>query len=136
MYTIPDICVPYAYEYVMPAPCFEDFTEASDTQSEGSDERFSDKEIAKAAVEIALKDERVISARAFCFEGEIFLAALTLPFYLKSERDAFKKALKDEIGNKLEAAVCVTFSMEVYRNAGENLSEDAMRRLSKLAKAD
>lgn len=84
----------------------------------------------------ALQNEYVLGARAFEHNGTLVIATLTVPFYLKSERDGVKRQLGDELQAIAgEREIILTFDMQVFRNIEDGLDESEKQRLIDLAKS-
>lgn len=96
---------------------------------EAEDESAQDK-----AISFALQNENVLSVRAFELDGNIIVATLTSPFYLKSERDAARQQLEDDLKTLLGSDnIIVTFDVHVYRKIRDGLSDEEKQDLYQLA---
>ncbi len=85
-------------------------------------------------ISVALSHPAVIGARAFEWQGEIVVAVITTPFYLKSERDKAKEEIFDDITVETNAkSLTVTFDVGVYRNIREDMTDEQRERLYKIA---
>lgn len=87
-------------------------------------------------ISYALQNEYVLGARAFEHNGTLVIATLTVPFYLKSERDG----VKNQLGEELQAIagdceIILTFDMQVFRNIEDSLDDSEKQRLIDLAKS-
>lgn len=79
--------------------------------------------------------EFVYAARGFEVDGNIVIATLTSPFFLKSERDAALISLETELCQMAQdLSVTVCFDLDIYRRINENMAQDAMRELLETAK--
>ena len=86
-------------------------------------------------ISCALQREFVLGARAFEWNGNVVVAALTTPFILKSERDNAKAKLNEDLQSTFSAQnIILTFDMQVYRNILDELDEAAKQELLELAK--
>ena len=86
-------------------------------------------------ISCALQQEFVLGARAFEWNGNVVVAALTTPFILKSERDNAKAKLNEDLQSTFSARnIILTFDMQVYRNILDELDEAAKQELLELAK--
>lgn len=84
----------------------------------------------------ALSVECVIGARVFEWQGNVIVAVITTPFYLKSERDGAKLEIRDTVAGSVGYEnVYVTFDTETYRNIHEDMSDREKQRLFELAVA-
>ncbi len=88
-----------------------------------------------ALVHAALSYEFVTAARAFEWEGEFVLAALTKPFYLKSERDGARMLLEKELRQRLGCDnIIVLFDVDMFRRIDEDISDEDKQALLQVAK--
>ncbi len=86
------------------------------------------------AISFALQNESVLSVRVFELDGNIIVATLTSPFYLKSERDAARQQLEDDLKALLGSDnIIVTFDVHVYRKIRDGLSDEEKQDLYQLA---
>lgn len=86
------------------------------------------------AISFALQNENVLSVRVFELDGNIIVATLTSPFYLKSERDAARQQLEDDLKALLGSDnIIVTFDVHVYRKIRDGLSDEEKQDLYQLA---
>lgn len=77
----------------------------------------------------------VEAAKGIDLNGEILIAVLIKPFYLKSARDAAIRSLQSELEELYcDNDITLAFDMELYRLIDETLSEDEMQQLLELAK--
>lgn len=95
----------------------------------------SDKINIDELVSYTLRQEYVIGARAFEIDGTTVIAALTVPFVLKSERDKAKADIYEELKNLSDGDIVLTFDMQVYRNIEDDLDEQSKKELLRLAKS-
>lgn len=86
------------------------------------------------AISFALQNESVLSVRVFELDGNIIVATLTSPFYLKSERDAARQQLENDLKALLDSdKIIVTFDVHVYRKIRDGLSDEEKQDLYQLA---
>lgn len=78
---------------------------------------------ANSASQLAMNDERVVSARHFECEKNIVLALVTTPFYLKSERDQFLRDMETTLSQSIGKNVVVTLDIDVYLRIKEDMTE-------------
>ncbi len=91
--------------------------------------------ITEDLIAFTLQYDCVVGARAFEYNGEIVVAAITTPFYLKSERDKAKNEIQSDLRNLTDYEnITVTFDVGIYRNIREELNDSDKERLLKLAK--
>ncbi len=117
-----------------PLPYISKDVQISLAPYDGEELDFLNTSSAEYAVGYALSDARVRAARAFEYDGELIMALLLEPMYLKSERDALKAEFERKLSERLDMSVKITFDMEVYRKISEQMSEGEMQYLCALVK--
>lgn len=79
--------------------------------------------------------EYIQAARALSFDGDIVVAALTAPFFLKSERDAAREALECELEQLYpNYNVIVAFDLDLFRRMDDGISNAQTLEIIELAK--
>ena len=76
-----------------------------------------------AVIATVLQNENVVGARCFEVQNEYVVAVLTVPIYLKSERDKCKTNIKTAISQLYGKEAIVTFDVDVYAKIKPNMSE-------------
>lgn len=74
-------------------------------------------------VAITLENDKVVGARCFQVQDTFVVAVLTVPIYLKSERDKCKKDLQNVIVQLTGKDIVVTFDVDIYAKIKPNMSE-------------
>lgn len=77
-----------------------------------------------AVIATVLQNENVVGARCFEVQNEYVVAVLTVPIYLKSERDKCKTNIKIAISQLYGKEAIVTFDVDVYAKIKPNMSEE------------
>lgn len=87
------------------------------------------------ALNIVYAHDFVEAARGASADGTIIIAALTKPFFLKSERDAARAALTEELEALCDGnSVIVVFDMDIFRKISDDMSEDETREIVDIAR--
>lgn len=76
-----------------------------------------------AVVSTVLQNENVIGARCFEAQNTYIVAVLTVPIYLKSERDKCKFDIQTAISQLSGKEIIVTFDIDIYAKIKPNMSE-------------
>ena len=76
-----------------------------------------------AVIATVLQNENVIGARCFEIQNKYIVAVLTVPIYLKSERDKCKTNIKTAISQLYGKEAIVTFDVDVYAKIKPNMSD-------------
>ncbi len=76
-----------------------------------------------AIVATVLQNENVVGARCFEVQNEYVVAVLTVPIYLKSERDKCKTDIQTAISEISGKVAIVTFDVDIYAKIKPNMNE-------------
>lgn len=76
-----------------------------------------------AVIATVLQNENVVGARCFEIQNKYIVAVLTVPIYLKSERDQCKTNIKTAISQLYGKEAIVTFDVDVYAKIKPNMSD-------------
>ncbi len=76
-----------------------------------------------AIVATVLQNKNVVGARCFEIQNTYIVAVLTVPIYLKSERDKCKADIQTAISEIYSKETIVTFDVDVYTKIKPNMSE-------------
>ena len=76
-----------------------------------------------AVIATVLQNENVVGARCFEVQNTYIVAVLTVPIYLKSERDKCKFDIQTAISQLYGKEAIVTFDVDVYAKIKPNMSE-------------
>lgn len=77
----------------------------------------------EGAVSVVLQNENAIGARCFEVQNTYIVAVLTVPIYLKSERDKCKTDIQNTISQMCGKEVIVTFDVDIYAKIKPNMSD-------------
>lgn len=86
---------------------------------------------ADAALSIALENEKVVGARCFYIGDTYIVAVLTMPIYLKSERDNCRIELQNAIAQSTGKNAVVTFDIDVYAKIKPDMPDEQKAALYK-----
>ena len=74
-------------------------------------------------VSVALQNEKIVGARCFEKNDTYIVAVLTVPIYLKSEREECRKSLQNQIAQSTGKKALVTFDIDVYAKIKQDMSD-------------
>ena len=77
----------------------------------------------ESIVSVVLQNENVVGARCFEVQNTYIIAVLTVPIYLKSERDKCKTDIQNTISQMCSKEVIVTFDVDIYAKIKPNMSD-------------
>ena len=78
---------------------------------------------------LALNNEKVVAVRSFETDTARVFAVLTLPIYLKSERDSLQKDLKSLLSQG--KTTYISFDNDVYRAIKDDMTDSQKERILK-----
>ncbi len=77
----------------------------------------------EGVVSVVLQNDNVVGARCFEVQNTYIVAVLTVPIYLKSERDKCKTNIQNTISQMCGKEVIVTFDVDIYAKIKPNMSD-------------
>lgn len=103
------------------------------TNSEQSIQATANQQNATAdnVISAVLQNKNVVGARCFEVQNTYIVAVLTVPIYLKSERDKCKSDIQAEISQISGKEVIVTFDVDIYAKIKPNMSDSEKTSLYK-----
>ena len=76
---------------------------------------------------LALKNEKVVAVRSFEIDDTRVFSVLTLPIYLKSERDELKSTLLQDLSQGKNTYI--SFDNDIFRGIKEDMSDEQKQKL-------